>query len=64
MVVSVRELRQLLKEATAGAHKSGRVGRKVGNHTIIIRASVLDGGEPDGDLQFASHDRVVLGGGQ
>lgn len=61
IVLSVRNLRRLLKQATAGAHASGRSGRKVGNHCLVIHSQLLQFGA-DPDLEFSTPNMKILGG--
>lgn len=63
LVLSVHDLRRLLKQATAGARANGRVGRKVGNHCVVLRSTLLKFGS-DPDLQFSSADIELMGGAQ
>lgn len=62
LVLSVKQIRSLLKQATAGAHEAGLAGRKVGKHCLVIRSSLVRCGN-DPDLQFRSCDIKINGGG-
>lgn len=62
LVLSVRDLRKLLKQATAGAHADGRASRRgVGSHCLVLKSRLLQFGD-DPDLQFSTPDMEVLGG--
>lgn len=61
LVLSVRQLRSLLKQATAGAHASGRSGRKVGHHCLVLHSELLQFGS-DPDLQFSTPGMEIHGG--
>lgn len=61
-VFSVRELRQMLKDATKGAHARGLHRNRAGQHCIVIHAPLQkEIGAADQDLQFATHAGTILG---
>jgi hypothetical protein len=59
-VLSVRDLRQMLKGAAARAKAQKLSGRQLGNHCVVFEnIEIIDMSEPDGRFQLDGHTMVL-----
>lgn len=57
LVLSVREIRRMLKVASRQARRANLRGRSAGNHCIVFeKLEVINRDEKDGQLQICSAD--------